>query len=68
MALSPVGASSTKTESHGSNKTIKTYLINRLRIPGDVPRGESLDYLEQVDATAAPCGGKWLALGPADVV
>ncbi|MFC4612591.1 DUF1330 domain-containing protein [Streptomyces maoxianensis] len=38
-----------------------TYLINHLRIPG-VPQEENLAYLEQVEATAAPYGGKWLAI------
>src|SRR5829696_8230187 len=39
-----------------------TYLINHLRIPGGVPKEESLAYLEQVEATTAPYGGKWLVL------
>lgn len=47
---------------------MKTYLINHLRIPGDVPNGEALTYLESVEATVAPCGGKWLAQGPVDVI
>ena len=45
-----------------------TYLINHLRIPGDVPNSAALSYLEQVEATVAPHGGKWLAQGPVDVV
>jgi uncharacterized protein (DUF1330 family) len=45
-----------------------TYLINHLRIPGDVPNDEALSYLEQVEATVAPHGGKWLAQGPVEVV
>jgi len=45
-----------------------TYLINHLRIPGDVPNSAGLAYLEQVEATVAPFGGKWLAQGEADVV
>lgn len=47
---------------------MKTYLINHLRIPGDVPNSEGLTYLERVEATVAPYGGKWLAQGQADVV
>ena len=47
---------------------MKTYLINHLRIPGDVPNNEGLSYLESVEATVAPYGGRWLAQGPADVV
>jgi uncharacterized protein (DUF1330 family) len=47
---------------------MKTYLINHLRIPGDVPNDEGLSYLEQVEATVAPFGGKWLAQGPPDSV
>jgi uncharacterized protein (DUF1330 family) len=39
-----------------------TYLINHLRIPGGVPTEDGLAYLEQVEATAAPYGGKWLAI------
>ena len=46
---------------------MKTYLINHLRIPGDVPNLSALDYLDQVEATVAPYGGKWLAMGPATV-
>lgn len=47
---------------------MSTYLINHLRIPGDVPNHEGLSYLEQVEATVAPYGGRWLAQGPVDVV
>lgn len=45
-----------------------TYLINHLQIPGDVPNDQGLTYLESVEATVAPFGGKWLAQGPATVV
>ena len=45
-----------------------TYLINHLRIPGDIPNEHGLDYLDQVEATVAPFGGKWLAQGPGDVI
>jgi uncharacterized protein (DUF1330 family) len=38
------------------------YLINHLRIPGGIPKEENLAYLQQVEATTAPYGGKWLAL------
>ncbi|MET8248642.1 DUF1330 domain-containing protein [Streptomyces sp. NPDC005202] len=47
---------------------MSTYLINHLRIPGGVPNEAGLSYLEQVEATAKPFGGKWLAQGDADVV
>jgi uncharacterized protein (DUF1330 family) len=47
---------------------MSTYLINHLRIPGDVPNSEALSYLEQVEATVQPYGGKWLANGEASVV
>ena len=47
---------------------MKTYLINHLRIPGDVPNDAALNYLEQVEATVAPFGGRWLAQGSADIV
>ncbi|GAA3481849.1 MULTISPECIES: DUF1330 domain-containing protein [Streptomyces] len=40
---------------------MSTYLVNHLRIPG-VPEEENLAYLEQVEATTAHYGGKWLAI------
>ena len=43
-----------------------TYLINHLRIPNDVPNEEGLEYLEKVEATFRPYGGKWLVLGEHD--
>jgi uncharacterized protein (DUF1330 family) len=45
-----------------------TYLINHLRIPNGVPSGESLEYLERVEATFQPFGGEWLVLGQHDDV
>ncbi len=45
-----------------------TYLINHLRIPNDVPGESGLTYLERVEATVAPFGGKWLAQGSPDRV
>ncbi|RAO39890.1 hypothetical protein ONO86_04321 [Micromonospora noduli] len=42
---------------------MSTYLINHLRIPGGVPNEAGLSYLEQVEATVRPYGGKWLAQG-----
>jgi uncharacterized protein (DUF1330 family) len=45
-----------------------TYLINHLRIPGGIPNDAGLDYLEQVEETVRPYGGKWLANGEAAVV
>ena len=39
-----------------------TYLINHLRTPGGVPKPAALDYLELVEATFEPYGGKWLVL------
>ncbi|XHS76914.1 DUF1330 domain-containing protein [Burkholderiaceae bacterium UC74_6] len=47
---------------------MKTYLVNHLRIPGGVPNQDALAYLEAVEATAAPFGGKWLAQGPPSVL
>jgi len=44
------------------------YLINHLRIPGGVPNEEGLSYLEQVEATVEPYGGRWLAQGPVQVL
>jgi uncharacterized protein (DUF1330 family) len=45
-----------------------TYLINHLRIPNEIPNGESLEYLEKVEASFQPYGGKWLVLGQHDEV
>jgi uncharacterized protein (DUF1330 family) len=45
-----------------------TYLVNHLRIPGDIPNEAGLVYLEQVEATVAPYGGVWLAQGPVQVI
>ncbi|KIF75388.1 hypothetical protein QR77_18700 [Streptomyces sp. 150FB] len=47
---------------------MSTYLINHLRIPGDVPNEAGLSYLEQVEETAKPFGGKWLANGEVTLV
>lgn len=47
---------------------MRTFLINHLRIPGDVPNSEGLTYLDQVEATALPYGGTWLAQGPVEVI
>jgi uncharacterized protein (DUF1330 family) len=44
-----------------------TYLINHLRIPGGVPNDGGLTYLEQVEATVEPYGGRWVANGEATV-
>jgi uncharacterized protein (DUF1330 family) len=38
------------------------YLINHMRIPNGVPKPEALVYLENVEATFEPYGGKWLVL------
>jgi uncharacterized protein (DUF1330 family) len=46
-----------------------TYLINHLRIPNGVPKPDNITYLELVEATFAPYGGKWLAIdAPVEVV
>jgi uncharacterized protein (DUF1330 family) len=46
-----------------------TYLINHLRIPNGVPKADNLTYLELVEATFLPFGGKWLAIdAPVEVV
>jgi uncharacterized protein (DUF1330 family) len=47
---------------------MSAYLINHLRIPGGVPDEAALSYLEQVEDTARPYGGKWLAQGDVEVV
>ncbi|WP_329037461.1 DUF1330 domain-containing protein [Streptomyces sp. NBC_01725] len=38
------------------------YLVNHLRLPADMPKPETLEYLENVESTFEPYGGKWLAL------
>ena len=38
-----------------------TYLVNHLRVPG-LPKPQNLEYLEAVEATFLPYGGRWLAL------
>jgi len=46
-----------------------TYLINHLRIPDGVPSSEGLTYLENVEATFKPYGGRWLVLdAPVEVL
>ena len=47
---------------------MSTYLINHLRSPGGGPTDEGLAYLEQVEATARPYGGEWLAQGDVRVL
>ena len=42
---------------------MSAYLINHLRIPGEIPNEEGLSYLDQVEATTQTYGGKWLAMG-----
>src|SRR5262249_45200315 len=42
---------------------MSVYLINHLRIPGGIPNEEGLAYLERVESTVRPYGGKWLAQG-----
>ena len=38
-----------------------TYLVNHLRVPG-LPKPQNLEYLERVEATFLPYGGRWLVL------
>jgi uncharacterized protein (DUF1330 family) len=39
-----------------------TYLINHLRVPNATPKAANLEYLEKVEATFKPYGGRWLVL------
>ena len=41
---------------------MSTYLINHLRLPNDIPKADNLKYLEAVEATFTPYGGRWLVL------
>jgi uncharacterized protein (DUF1330 family) len=47
---------------------MSTYLINHLRIPGGIPNDAGLSYLEQVQNTVKPYGGKWLAQGDVQII
>ena len=47
---------------------MSTYVITHLRIPGGVPNHQGLDYLEQVESTVGPYGGRWLAIGDVEVI
>lgn len=47
---------------------MSVYLINHLRIPGGIPTEQGLSYLEQVESTVKPHGGKWLAQGDVRIV
>lgn len=38
------------------------YLVNHMRIPNGVPKPDALVYLESVEATFRPYGGRWLVL------
>jgi uncharacterized protein (DUF1330 family) len=40
---------------------VTTYLVNHLRVPG-LPKPQNLEYLEAVEATFLPHGGRWLVL------
>ena len=51
MSLLAVPGHSERTS--GGDK-VATYLVNHLRIPGDIPNLDALSYLEQVEATVAP--------------
>src|SRR5262245_62145412 len=52
----------------GLEVRVSTFLINHLRIPGGIPNEEGQSYLEQVESTVKPYGGKWLAQGDVRVV
>jgi uncharacterized protein (DUF1330 family) len=46
-----------------------TYLINHLRIPNGAPNSDGLTYLENVEVTFKPFGGRWLVLdAPVEVL
>jgi uncharacterized protein (DUF1330 family) len=47
---------------------MSAYLINHLHIPGGIPNAAGLSYLEQVEATVKPYGGRWLPRGDVDVI
>jgi uncharacterized protein (DUF1330 family) len=46
-----------------------TYLINHMRLPNDVHNLPTLEYMERVEGTFTPFGGKWLVLdAPVEVL
>ena len=47
---------------------MSTYLINQLRIPGDVLNEQGVLFFSQVETTAEAYGGKWLAMGDVEVL
>lgn len=47
---------------------MSTYLISHLRIPADIPNEDGLVYLERVEDTLVPFGGRYLAQGVPDAV
>ncbi|GIH24387.1 hypothetical protein Aph01nite_26970 [Acrocarpospora phusangensis] len=47
---------------------MSAYLINHLRIPGDVPNDQLRSYLQQVEGIVTSYGGKWLANGEGTAV
>src|SRR3954454_23365634 len=59
---------SSKCLAHLRRPLMSTYITNTWRIPGDVPNSEALSYLEQVEATVQPYGGKWMSSGAPRVV
>jgi uncharacterized protein (DUF1330 family) len=49
-------------DSENGRSAMTTYLINHMRIPNGIPKPEALVYLENVEATFEPYGGRWLVL------
>jgi hypothetical protein len=46
---------------------VATYLVSHLRVPG-LPEPQSLEYLETVEATFLPYGGRSPALAVSDLL
>jgi uncharacterized protein (DUF1330 family) len=46
---------------------MSTYVMTQIRVPG-VPRVELLDYMEQIEATMQPHGGRYLAVGEGEAL
>src|SRR4051794_5196143 len=66
----PVPSSRWRPPRRREARTMTVYLINHLRVPqGGIPKPDNLLYLEQVERTFEPYGGRWLVLdAPVEVL
>ena len=50
------------SQNEPGGRAMTTYLVNHLGLPNGVPNAKALEYLEKVEATFTPYGGRWLAI------